>query len=291
MPNVDLDYACDLLLLWGATSASIYNKTDDDSLDNTWFDEPGEPRWEAWDQPVLVAVTSLDQDSRILADSLKNEFNLSFAPSFKESIIENIDWVRETQKIEKPISISDQLWIIPTGQKPLNKHVTNIFMDPGISFGSGTHPTTQMCLEWLSENIKGGESLLDYGCGSGILAIGGKKLGAELAVGVDIDPVCLSSTTKNGGINNVSIPTYLPEHQPKNYEYDILVANILSKPLIELIPFFFSQLKDQGQIVISGITESQISKIINAYESHFSNLELRVKSGWALISGSKTSLN
>lgn len=272
-------------MAYGVLSTSIQNLGNDDSPQKAWFDEPGERRWEAWEAPVVVAMVNQDIESIQIAQHLQSVFSLSSPPQYTEEMLSDVDWVRETQKINQPNQISDRLWIIPTGHTSIDESVANIYVDPGIAFGSGTHPTTHLCLEWLSEHIQGGESVLDYGCGSGILAIAAIKLGAEIAMGVDIDPVCLTSTNDNGKYNQVSIPTYLPENLPQKQEFDIVIANILANPLIDLMPIFQSLLIANGQIVISGMMESQADKIIDAYKNHFSDLTLKTKSGWALISG------
>ncbi len=273
------------MLEWGVLSASIQNLEEDDSPDKTWFDEPGEPRWEAWDKPVIVALIPKNVDGESLATFLQNEFNLPSLPQFQESFIKDVDWVKETHKIDQPNKITDLLWVIPTGQSPVDAHATNIFLDPGVSFGSGTHPTTHLCLEWLSNNIKGGESVLDFGCGSGILAIGALNLGAKSARGVDIDPACLNSTRENGKTNGVSIETYLPADLPQDQQFDIIIANILANTLVELLPTFLSKLNPEGHIVVSGFMASQVKKILNAYSNSFTNLMEQTKSDWALISG------
>ncbi len=285
LPNVDLDQACDLLIEWGVLSSSIQNLGADDSPQNAWFDEPGELRWEAWEAPIVVAMISDDTDGSILANQLKTEFNLSTLPPFKESKIKDVDWVRETQKINKPNQITDRLWIIPTDQPPVDQNAANVFLDPGVAFGSGTHPTTHLCLEWLSENMMGGESVLDFGCGSGILAIAALKLGAKSAVGVDIDPVCLNSTFENGKANDVSISTYAPKDLPQAEQFDMIIANILANPLIELMSEFQSRLKEGGHIVISGMMASQTELITENYMKVFSDITTKFEDGWALISG------
>ncbi|MBT3479188.1 MAG: 50S ribosomal protein L11 methyltransferase [Candidatus Marinimicrobia bacterium] len=285
--NLDLDAVCDFLMDSGVLSTSINNLGKDDSPNKTWFDEPGQPRWEVWEEPVVVALVESNKEAVILAQLIQSEFELSTLPKYSEESIADINWVRETQKINKPNKITDRLWIIPTGQSPIDKNAANIFLDPGVAFGTGNHATTKLCLEWLSENIQGGESVLDFGCGSGILAIAAIKLGAESAIGVDIDSQALKSTNENANLNGISIPTYHPDELQNNQKYDILIANILANPLVELLPKFNSLLHPNGRIAVSGIMESQLAKIIQKYKDGFSDLYHLKKDGWGLISGIK----
>ncbi len=285
LPNVDLDQVCDLLLEWGVLSASIQNSGNDDSAQNAWFDEPGQPRWEAWENPVVVALVDEETEASSLAGKIRAEFGLELNPSYSEEMVADVDWVRETQKINQPNQITDRLWIIPTGQAPVDPKGANVFLDPGVAFGTGSHPTTRLCLKWLSDNLTSGESVLDYGCGSGILAIAALKLGATSAIGVDIDPQSLKSTEENAQLNDLSIPTYDPEELPDHQKYDILIANILANPLIELMPEFSSLLRPGGRIAVSGIMESQTELIEEKYGRFFSNISAKTEEGWALISG------
>jgi ribosomal protein L11 methyltransferase len=132
----------------------------------------------------------------VFAQLIKSKFKLSMLPAYIEEPLTKMDWVRETQKINKPNKITDRLWIIPADLVPKDVDATNIFIDPGVAFGSGSHETTNLCLRWLSQNIHGGESVLDFGCGSGILAIAAEKLGAKSAIGVDIDSQALKALKK-----------------------------------------------------------------------------------------------
>ena len=267
--HLDLDAVCDFLMDSGVLSTSINNLGDNDSPNNSWFDEPGQPRWEAWESPVVTALVETNKDANNLAKLIQSEFGLETLPKYSEKSIANINWVRETQKINKPNKITDQLWIIPTGQSPLDKKSANIFLDPGVAFGTGTHPTTILCLEWLSENIIGDESVLDFGCGSGILGIAAIKLGAESAIGIDIDSQALKSTEENAISNNISIPTSHPDELLNNKKYDILIANILANPLLELLPKFNALLRPGGRIAVSGIMDSQLALIMQKYEEIF----------------------
>lgn len=287
IPKIDLDLAGELLLAWGVLAVTIQNSARNNSPENNWFDEPEEKRWDAWEEPVIIIMVDTNIKAKFFAKKLKLAFNLSTLPKFFEEKIKEINWTKETQKFNRPNKISERLWILPSNESPVERNVTNVFLNPGSAFGTGSHPTTRLCLEWLSKNIKGGESLLDYGCGSGILAIAGKKLGCSSSIGVDIDPNALNVTKNNSLINNLSISVYLPEELSNTKKFDIIIANILYKPLIELLPRFKSSLKPGGLIAVSGILESQIKIIKESYSNIFTNISLKVNNGWALVSGIK----
>ena len=287
IPKIDLDLAGELLLAWGVLAVTIQNSARNNSPENNWFDEPQEKRWDAWEEPVIIIMVDTNIKAKFFAKKLKLAFNLSTLPKFFEEKIKEINWTKETQKFNRPNKISERLWILPSNESPVERNVTNVFLNPGSAFGTGSHPTTRLCLEWLSKNIKGGESLLDYGCGSGILAIAGKKLGCSSSIGVDIDPNALNVTKNNSLINNLSISVYLPEELSNTKKFDIIIANILYKPLIELLPRFKSSLKPGGFIAVSGILESQIKIIKESYSNIFTNISLKVNNGWALVSGIK----
>ena len=286
MPKIDLELACDLLLSLGAYSTAIKNSEEEISFRRMWIDEPGEKRWEAWEKPSITIIVDLETSGEFLANKLVKYFNLSSTPNYYEKNIKNLDWVLETQKENIPNKISEKLWILPVGSSQIDCNAANIFLDPGSAFGTGTHPTTKLCLKWLSDNIQGGELVLDFGCGSGILSIASIKLGCSSATAVDIDLHALKVTKENSLINGLSIKTYLPDNLPKK-KFDIIISNILAKPLIELLPKFQSLLKPGGSFVISGILESQIETLKHYYSKYFSFVDSKVEKEWGLISGYK----
>ena len=286
MPKIDLELACDLLLSLGAYSTAIKNSEEEISFRRIWIDEPGEKRWEAWEKPSITIIVDLETSGEFLANKLVKYFNLSSTPNYYEKNIKNLDWVLETQKENIPNKISEKLWILPVGSSQIDRNAANIFLNPGSAFGTGTHPTTKLCLKWLSDNIQGGELVLDFGCGSGILSIASIKLGCLSATAVDIDHHALKVTKENSLINGLSIKTYLPDNLPKK-KFDIIISNILAKPLIELLPKFQSLLKPGGSLVISGILENQIETLKHYYSKYFSFVDSKVEKEWGLISGYK----
>ena len=286
MPKIDLELVCDLFLSYGVFSTTITNVGKEKSYNEMWIDEPGESKWEVWKNPSIIVLTSLETSGELLATKVMQHFNLSSPPNFIEKKVKKIDWIIESQKNNVPNKISEKLWVLPVGKIPIDNNVANIFLNPGYAFGTGAHSTTKLCLEWLSENIIGGESIIDYGCGSGILSIAALKLGCSSSIAVDIDSEALNVTKQNSLINKLSISTYLPENLPK-IKCDIIIANILANPLIELLPKFQSLLKPGGYLVISGILESQIKNVKTHYNNYFSIKNCKIKEEWALISGSK----
>jgi len=207
------------------------------------------------------------------------------------------DWERVWMRDFQPMRFGQDLWICPGDHPPPDPDANNILLDPGLAFGSGTHPTTGLCLEWLDEIWRDGglltdAELIDYGCGSGILAVAAAKLGARHVWAVDIDPQALTATRANAERNQVGdrITTCLPNglsHDPASLQADILIANILANPLKDLAAHFAALLRPDGKIVLSGILEEQIEPVWQAYQGLFTRDGSRVMSEWARIQGRK----
>ena len=195
--------------------------------------------------------------------------------------------MRLTQSQFDPIRISQRLWIVPTWHTPSDPDAINIVLDPGLAFGTGSHPTTRLCLRWLDSNLQGGESVLDYGCGSGILAIAALKLGAAHAVGIDVDSQAVIASRDNAAANKVgNAQFYQPDDAPHD-TYDLVVANILTNPLRMLAPLLSNATRQGGQIVLSGILEEQARDVMNIYQKWFDMNAPIVEDGWACLSGRK----
>ena len=200
--------------------------------------------------------------------------------------LEEQDWVRLTQSQFDPIKISDRLWITPTWHDAPDARAINLRLDPGLAFGTGSHPTTHLCLQWLDNNLRGGESVLDYGCGSGILTIAALKLGAGSATGVDIDPQAIKASNDNAVQNEVQAAFYLPDGLPQG-QFDVVVANILANPLRMLGDMLAGRTHTGGRIVLSGILEEQIDEMSAIYAQWFDLAPAIVNNGWACITGTK----
>jgi ribosomal protein L11 methyltransferase len=208
--------------------------------------------------------------------------------SFKyhtETIAEQ-DWVRATQAQFDPIKITDKLWIVPSWHDAPNQDAINIVLDPGLAFGTGSHPTTSLCLEWLSQQNLQNQSLLDYGCGSGILAIAASKLGACPVSGVDIDSQAIVSSTYNAKKNQVAI-NFVDANNFNHQLFDVVVANILSSALMVLAPALAKYCKTDGKLALSGILQEQHELLITRYSEWFNMDAPTQKDAWILLTGTK----
>lgn len=197
------------------------------------------------------------------------------------------DWQKKSIQDFKPMNFGKRLCVHPSWDTPQNNNRENIILDPGLAFGTGTHPTTALCLEWLDENIKGNETVIDYGCGSGILAMAAIKLGAQKVYAVDIDPEALIVTKENIKINKLpteKIEVLLPEELPE-IKADILIANILANPLMDLAPLFKTLIKPQGKIALSGILAEQQTTVKKHYEKWFLINQPQAQNEWIILNG------
>ncbi|MCK5331134.1 MAG: 50S ribosomal protein L11 methyltransferase, partial [Candidatus Marinimicrobia bacterium] len=217
----------DFLLDQGGLSVSIVNTDPDSPVEDEWFDDPSLPEIIIPETASVAVLLPLDSQIDQLVEKVRTHFQLSDELAYKIEQIPEQDWVKSTRKLSRPQKISERLWIVPTWETIVDPKAINIRLDPGIAFGSGTHPSTRLCLQWLDREISGGERVLDYGSGSGILGIAALKLGAAEAVGVDIDPQANAAALENASINQVNFPTCLPEELAPD-KYDIIIANILA---------------------------------------------------------------
>jgi len=284
------DLLSDTLMELGALSASIEDANAETPDEQPIFGEPGDPPPGIWQQNV---VSALFNDDVVVADIMHSLAqatglqNLSFST---ENIAEQ-DWVRATQSQFDPIRIRDDLWIVPTWHAAPNLDALNIVLDPGLAFGTGSHPTTHLCLAWLADHVKPEHTVLDYGCGSGILAIAAKKLGASSVVGVDIDSQAIIASGYNAEQNDVLARFYLPNDLPAdallNGQADLVVANILSSALSVLAPALAAACKTGGKIALSGILREQTEQVSGIYAEWF-NMEAPVfMDSWVLLTGTK----
>lgn len=281
----------DMLMNGGAMSVTTEDADADSPDEQPLFGEPGlEPKTLAWKRSRL----------RILADeNFHAAEELAVAGKVlgietpvieSDNEVPDADWVRVTQAQFGPIRISDNLWIVPSWDEPPVANAVNIRLDPGVAFGTGAHPTTQMCLQWLDEHDLAGKSVLDYGCGTGILAIAAAKLGAVAVSGVDIDPQAVESAQFNAQGNNVKADFCLPEAFHPG-QYQVVVANILSNPLKMLASCLLGNLAPYGHIVLSGILAEQADSVIAAYAQSNPGITLtiwRQQGDWVCLSGCKT---
>lgn len=279
------DLISDTLMDLGALSAIIEDANAETLDEQPIFGEPGDPPPGIWQKNLVSALFNDDVNVDTVMTSLSNSTNISNLSYSTEYIAEQ-DWVRATQSQFDPIKITDNLWIVPTWHQAPNLDAINIVLDPGLAFGTGSHPTTHLCLQWLSEVVRPNLSVLDYGCGSGILAIAAKRLGAPIVVGTDIDAQAIIASEYNAEQNNVSA-TFVDASQFKSALFDIVVANILSSALSVLAPALAGACSSGGKIALSGILKEQAQDVAAIYAQWFEMDAPIFMDAWVLITGTR----
>jgi len=286
--NADAAYAESLseaLLEFGALSVDMHDADADTPQEQAIFGEPGEPSASLWLHNSVTALFAADAAVEDILLQASQAAGLQQSPPHQISPLQDNDWVRLTQSQFDPIRISQRLWIVPTWHTAVDAAAINIVLDPGLAFGTGSHPTTRLCLRWLDENIHGGETVLDYGCGSGILAIAAMKLGAGSAYGVDVDAQAVQSSRDNALANQVKADFSLPDSTLK--PADVVVANILTNPLKMLAPLLANATRQGGRIVLSGVLSEQADDVMRVYAQWFNLNPAVMEDGWACLSGFK----
>lgn len=275
------------LMEQGAISVSIEDADAGTDAETPQFGEPGTPAAPLWNNSRVIALFEPCEDlpQRIAAAAAAS--GVTDYADVRIEKIEEQDWVRLTQSQFEPIRITDTLWIVPSWHDAPNPNATNLVLDPGLAFGTGSHPTTRLCLEWLCNELKGGESVLDYGCGSGILGIAAARLGAGAVTGVDIDDNALIAAQDNANNNQVSMAL---QHTrvTLNATFDVVVANILTNPLCVLAPLLTARVAPGGRIVLSGVLESQADEVIATYAPYLTLQVGAVHEGWVRLEGRHT---
>lgn len=287
--NADVEHAdvlSEALLELGALSVDVHDADADTPAEQAIFGEPGEPPAHLWRHNRVTALFAENAPIDAIMQEAARNIGLAQPPAYSIATLEDDDWVRLTQSQFNPIRISQRLWIVPTWHAPSDPDAINITLDPGLAFGTGSHPTTRLCLRWLDANIKGGEHVLDYGCGSGILAIAALKLGAASATGVDVDAQAVQASRDNAAANHVAAQFYLPDDAPEQ-QADIVVANILTNPLKVLAPLLANAVRQGGHIALSGILGEQAADVVKIYAQWFDLKPAIVEDGWACLSGIK----
>jgi ribosomal protein L11 methyltransferase len=278
----------DALMELGALSVSIEDAHAGTPEEQEIFGEPGEPPAGVWQDALVNALFEADVDLSAIVAEAATTAGLAEAPVFEVEAVAEQDWVRQTQAQFAPIPISPRLWIVPTWHESPDASAINLILDPGLAFGTGSHPTTRLCLQWLDRNIRGGETVLDYGCGSGILAIAALKLGAGPVIGVDIDPQAIQASQFNAEQNQVKADFFLPNDAPQ-VSVDIVVANILTNPLKMLAPMLANAARPGGRIVLSGILAHQADDVLAVYRGWFDIAVADESEGWVCLSGVRRS--
>ena len=249
------------------------------------YGEPGAAAADLWPVCRLSALFAKDADAGDALARVSAEMGLG-VPAHTIAAVADDDWVRKTQQQFQPICIAPGLWIVPSWCEPVDAKAINLRLDPGLAFGTGSHPTTRMCLRWMTQHLAGGETVLDYGCGSGILAIAAAKLGAAAVAGIDVDLQAINASRDNAGLNNVAARFDLPGAFGAG-KYDLVIANILTNPLQLLAPLLAARVRAGGHIVLSGILESQAAAVMAAYERWFTIDVWNSEEGWVALAGSR----
>ncbi|MFV9997214.1 MAG: 50S ribosomal protein L11 methyltransferase [Arsenophonus endosymbiont of Dermacentor nuttalli] len=274
------------------TEAGAVAVTFQDSYDNPVFEPlPGETR--LWGDTDVIGLFDAESDMTQVIHQLENHTLLGKNFVHKIEQIEDKDWEREWMDNFHPMRFGHKLWICPSWRDIPDANAVNVILDPGLAFGTGTHPTTSLCLKWLdSLNLKD-KTVIDFGCGSGILAIAALKLGAKKAIGIDIDPQAILASHNNAERNNVAdkLVPYLAKDQPDNLTADIVIANILAGPLHELAGTIAKLTNSNGLLGLSGILANQAEAVITAYQQQFNIDPIIAKEGWCRITGTKKRLN
>lgn len=274
------------LMSHGAISVSIEDADAGTAAETPQFGEPGSPAAPLWQNSRVVALFEPAEGLASRIALAAAEGGVADLSDMRIEEIEEQDWVRLTQSQFEPIRITDTLWIVPSWHSAPNPEATNLVLDPGLAFGTGSHPTTRLCLEWLCHELKGGETVLDYGCGSGILGIAAARLGAGSVTGVDIDDNALVAARDNAGTNQV-VMALRHTREPLTEQFAVVVANILTNPLCVLAPLLAARVAPGGRIVLSGVLESQAGEVITAYAPHLVLRVGAVHDGWVRLEGLK----
>lgn len=280
------DALADALLEQGALSVEVTDADAGTAREISLFREAGEVEQTLWPRNRVSALFDPSTDRARALGAACESAGVPVPDGVETGAVGDQDWVRATQQQFGPIEISPRLWIVPSWCQPSVPGALVLRLDPGLAFGTGSHPTTWQCLRWLDEHLRPGESVLDYGCGSGILAIAAKKLGAQRVLGTDIDPNALEASRRNAGENAVAIEFVLPDALPDD-RFDVVVANILANPLRVLAPLLAERTRPGGKIVLAGILDAQTRAVSEAYRPWFDLTVTYRREGWACLAGGR----
>ena len=280
----DAEALSDALLELGALSVSVTDADAGTARERPVFDEPGEAGRGAWARSTVSALCKADADCAALLAAAAARAGLATPPLFRTEPVADADWVRETQAQFAPIEVAAGLWIVPSWREPPDPQARIIVLDPGLAFGTGSHPTTRLCIEWLARHLSGGERVLDYGCGSGILAIAAMKLGAAAALGVDIDADAVAAAQANAARNAVGA-AFQDTRAPLDMDADLVVANILANPLKVLAPLLAARMRRGGRIALAGLLTAQGEAVAAAYAPWFDMAVFAEREDWVVLEG------
>ncbi|HNO62428.1 MAG TPA: 50S ribosomal protein L11 methyltransferase [Thauera aminoaromatica] len=277
----------DALMEAGALSVSIEDADAGTEAERPQFGEPGHLPTALWDHSRVIALFDGAADPAELGAMLAEAARAAgfdAVPPFSTETVAEQNWVQLTQSQFDPIRITDRLWIVPSWHEAPDADAINIELDPGMAFGTGSHPTTRLCLEWLCEVVTPGCSVLDYGCGSGILAIAAAKLGAGAVLGIDIDEKAVEAARDNAARNHAAVRL---QHSavPVGDTFDLVVANILTNPLCVLAPAISARVAPGGRVALSGVLEAQAAQVVEAWAPHIALHVGAAHEGWIRLEG------
>ncbi len=277
----------DALMEAGALSVSIEDADAGTEAERPQFGEPGHLPTALWDHSRVIALfdgaTDPAELGAMLAEAARAA-GFDAVPPFSTETVAEQNWVQLTQSQFDPIRITDRLWIVPSWHEAPDADAINIELDPGMAFGTGSHPTTRLCLEWLCEVVTPGCSVLDYGCGSGILGIAAAKLGAGAVLGIDIDEKAVEAARDNAARNHAAVRL---QHSavPVGDTFDLVVANILTNPLCVLAPAISARVAPGGRVALSGVLETQAAQVVEAWAPHIALHVGAAHEGWIRLEG------
>lgn len=282
--KADAERYSDAMTEAGALAVSIEDASEPNA-ERPVFAEPGMAQHEYWHACNVAGLFEEDAEMARVFARLNEIAGGHYC--WKLEVVAEQDWVRLTQSQFTPVHVSPRIWVCPTWHTLEARDAIVITLDPGLAFGTGSHPTTRLCLRWLDAHIRGGESVLDYGCGSGILAIAAGKLGARHVIGTDIDNNALLASRANATLND-SRAQFLATDALSGFYANVVVANILAKPLQLLAPLLNAHLQNNGMLVLSGILRDQADDVIAAYREFVALEPWSEDEGWVCLAGRKT---
>lgn len=274
----------DALLESGALAADVSDATAGTPQEQPIFGEPGAETGRPWQRSRVTALFPVDVELPAVLAQAFQAAGIAVTTPYRVDRVDDQDWVRITQSQFAPLQISRRLWVVPSWHTAPDPQAINIVLDPGLAFGTGAHPTTRLCLRWLDQHIHGGESVIDFGCGSGILAIAALKLGAAAAYGVDVDEQALLAARRNAMQNQVAA-VFFDAAGKLGGPAQVVVANILANPLRVLAPLLAKLTEKHGRVVLAGILEEQAEDVRAAYRQWFEMDTTEHEEGWVLLGG------
>jgi len=289
VPRDQTEQVSDALIEAGALSVSVEDADEGTDAERPLFGEPGmEPEEHAWEHSRVVALAPASADCAAIVRDACLLCEIAEPLTFSLRTVAEQDWVRLTQSQFEPIHIGRHIWVVPSWHEAPDPDAVVLELDPGLAFGTGSHPTTRLCMEWLESHAPAGKTMLDYGCGSGILAMLGKKLGLDSVDGVDIDEQAIVSAHDNAERNHCEVHFFLPEDfkaARSTTHYDLVMANILSSPLKLMAPMLCGRVAGGGALVLSGVLARQAEEVIGSYAPFIALSVWAELDGWVALAG------